>query len=71
MTGRYRRGLVSGGRFRRSRLSVGTCSAMSAYCRDVFGEIGLVSGRVQRSRLIVGMFRRGLVSVGTCYAESA
>jgi len=44
---------------------------MSAYCRDVFREIGLVSGRDQRSQLLVGMFRRGLVSVGTCSAKSA
>jgi len=42
---------------------------MSVYCRDVFGEVVLVSGRVQRGRLIVVMFR--LVIVGTCSAKSA
>jgi len=44
---------------------------MSAYCVDVFGEVGIVSGRVRRGRLSVGMFRRGLVRVGTCSAKSA
>jgi len=44
---------------------------MSAYCGDVFVEVGLVSGRVRRGRLSVGMFRRGLVSVGTFLAKSA
>jgi len=40
---------------RRCRVSVGMFSAMSAYCRDFFGEVGLVSGRVRRGRLSVGM----------------
>jgi len=63
-------GLLSG-RVRRGRLSVGMCSASSAYCRafsvksglcrDVFGEVLLVSGRVRRNR----------ISVGTCPAKSA
>jgi len=34
---------------------------MSALCRDVFGEVGLVSGLV----------RRGRVNVGSCSAKSA
>jgi len=41
-------------------LIVGTCQARSAYCRDVFGENGLVSGSVRIDRL----------SVGTCSPRS-
>jgi len=48
------------GRFRRGRVIVGTCSAWSAYCRDVFCEVWLVSVSV----------RRGLLSVGTCSSMS-
>jgi len=57
VSGRIRRGRFSVGmcstisvvseRVRRCRLSVGTCSKKSCYCRDVFGEYGLVSGRVR------------------------
>jgi len=39
-------GLVSG-LIRRSRVSVGTCSAKSDLGLDVFGEVGLVSGLVR------------------------
>jgi len=59
--GRFR--LVSGF-VRRCPVSVGTCSARSAYSRDVFGEVGLgrylfievglVSVHVQRGRVCVG-----------------
>jgi len=45
---------------RRCRLIVGTCLAMSGMCRDVFGEVGLVSGRFLRCRF----------NVGTCSARS-
>jgi len=43
-------------RIRPGRVSVGTCSVMSGYCRDVFGEVGLASGLVQRRRVVVGMY---------------
>jgi len=46
-------GLVSV-RVRRGRLSVATCRERSAYCRDVFGAVGLVSGRFRRCVVIVG-----------------
>jgi len=46
------------GHVRRGRLSDGTCSVGSAYCRDVFGEVGLVTEHE----------RRGFVSVETCWA---
>jgi len=45
---------------RRGLVSVETCSARSALCRDVFGEVGLVSVS----------FRRGRDSVGTCTSRS-
>jgi len=41
---------------RRCRLIVGTCLAMSSMCRDVFGEVGLVSGRFRRCRVSVKTF---------------
>jgi len=51
VSGRFRRVRLSGRdvlgevgflsvRVRRSRLSVGTCPARSAKCRDVFGDVG-------------------------------
>jgi len=54
------RGVISSGRFRRGRFNVETCSIISAYCRDVFGDVGLWSGRV----------RRGRFSFGTCSWKS-
>jgi len=52
---------------------VGMCSARSAYCRDVLGEVGLVSGPVRRGRLcdgtcpsMSGRVERGFLSVGSC-----
>jgi len=45
---------------RRCRLSYGTCSVMSDFCRDKFVEVGFVSGSV----------RRGRFSVGSCSAKS-
>jgi len=59
------------GRVRRGRFIVGTCSTMSIFfvgtctplsakCRDAFDEVVLVSGRV----------RRGLLNVQTCLASS-
>jgi len=57
---RVRRGFLRSRIVRRGLVSVETCSASSALCRDVFGEVGLVSVRV----------RRGRVSVGTCSAKS-
>jgi len=56
MSGSDRRrlvGLVSR-RVLRTRVSVGTCTAMLGYCRDVSDEVGLVSGHVRRGRLNVG-----------------
>jgi len=44
----------------RCRVSIGTCSLMSALCLDLFGEVGLGSGHV----------RCGRFSVGTCSAKS-
>jgi len=38
---------------RRGRVSVGTCSAKSGYCRDVIGDVGLVSGLVRQGRASV------------------
>jgi len=32
-----------------------TLKAMSSLCRDLFGDVGLVSGRVRQGRLSVGM----------------
>jgi len=61
MTVRDRRGLVSVGTFSAKSAYVGTCSAMSAKCRDLFSEGALMSGRVLLGR----------VSVGTCMAMSA
>jgi len=52
-------GLVSG-RDRRRLFGVGTCSAMSAKCKDWFDKVGLVLVRV----------RRGRISVGTCSTRS-
>jgi len=46
-------GLLSG-LLRRGRVSVGMCSVRSAFCRELFGEVWLVSGRVRRGRLIDG-----------------
>jgi len=37
----------------RCRFFVGTFTALSAMCRDVFDEVVLVSGRVRRGRLNV------------------
>jgi len=54
MSGRVRWVLVASRSDRRSRLSVGKCSMMTGYCRDMSGEVGLVSGLVRRSRIIVG-----------------
>jgi len=34
---------------------------MSGYCRDLFGDVGLVSGRVRRGRLLSGRVRPGLI----------
>jgi len=42
------------GRVLLGRVSVGTCMAMSDYCRDLFGKVGLMSVRVRRGRLCVG-----------------
>jgi len=63
MSGLYRKlfvevGLVSG-RNLQSPVIVGTCSAMSALCRNV-NDVFLETKRV----------RRGWVSVGTCSAKS-
>jgi len=48
----------------RCRVIVGTCSAISAFCRgvfcevwfvrEVFGDVGLVSGLARRCRVIIG-----------------
>jgi len=46
-------GLLSG-LVRRSRVSVGTCSARADYCRDLLVEVGILSECVRRGRLIVG-----------------
>jgi len=35
------------GLVRHRRFIVGTCSARSDYCRDMFVEVGFVSGRVR------------------------
>jgi len=57
MTGEV--GLVSG-RVRRGQdvfrglLRVVTFTAKSAYCRDVFNDVGLMSVRVRRNNLLVG-----------------
>jgi len=62
-------GLVSG-RVRRGRFSVGTCSAKSAYCRDMSEEVGYcrdVNGEVL---LVWGRVRRGRLSGGTCSTRS-
>jgi len=48
------------GRDWRGMVIVGTCPARSAYCRDLFGKVVLVSARVGR----------GLVNVGTCSVPS-
>jgi len=48
------------GHVRRVRICVGPFSEKSAYCRVVFGEVGLVSGIVLEGR----------VNVGTCSAKS-
>jgi len=53
--------LLVWGRDGRGRLCVGTCSAMSAMCREMIDQVGLVSGRV----------RRGWLNVGTCSSRSA
>jgi len=42
------------GLVRRSRFSVGTCSAKAGYCPDVFGEVDFVLGRDWRGRVIFG-----------------
>jgi len=39
---------------RQCRVSVGTCSVRSGYCRDVFGADCFVPGRVRRSQVNVG-----------------
>jgi len=44
------------GHVRRGQVSVGTCSARSGWCRDVFGNVGLVSGLVRQGRVSVGTF---------------
>jgi len=54
MSGRVRGGLACVGTCSSRRFSVGNFSAITAYCRDVFDEVMLVSGRVQRNRLNVG-----------------
>jgi len=58
-------GLASG-LVRRSRLSAGTCSGISAYCGDLSGEVVLVSGRVRRVELMSRRVQQGLLIVGTC-----
>jgi len=40
---------------RRGLVSVGTSSVMSAICRDMFGNVELVSVRVRRVRISVGI----------------
>jgi len=54
-------------------------SARSAYCRELFGEFGLVSGHIRRCRLISGRVlcgglvsgrvRRSQLCFGTCSAR--
>jgi len=44
------------GRDRRGRVSVLTCQVTSGYCRDISGEVGLVSGRVRLSPVIDGTY---------------
>jgi len=39
---------------RRGLVTVGTCSARSAYCRDMSSEVGIMSGHVRQDRLFVG-----------------
>jgi len=42
-------------RVREGRVSVGTCSAKSVYCPDLFGNVGLVYGHVLRDRVSADM----------------
>jgi len=42
LSGHVRRGRFSDGHVRRGRVNVGTCSAMSVYSRDVFGDVGVL-----------------------------
>jgi len=61
VTGLVRLGRDLQVRVRRRRHIVGTCSAKSGQCRDVFDDVFFVSGRV----------RSVLVIVGTCSTMSA
>jgi len=44
------------GLVRRNRFIDGTCSAWTAFCRDVFWQVGVLSGRARRGRVTVGFF---------------
>jgi len=57
-------GLVSG-IVHRGRVIIIMCSARSAYIRDWFGNVRLVSVSVRRIRLKSGRAWRGWVIVGT------
>jgi len=59
-------------RVRRSRVSLGKCSVMSGYCRNVFCNVGLLSALVPQGRfsvdevgLLTDRVRRGRLCVGT------
>jgi len=55
----------------RRRFFVETCTKKFSYCRDVFGEVWLLSGLVRRVDLVSGRVRRGLVRVVTFSARSS
>jgi len=50
---------------RRGRICVGTGSVKSAYCRDMFGDVGLAAIHDAEFGLLSGRLRRSRVSVGT------
>jgi len=63
-------GLLSG-RVRRGFLSVGTCSARTAKCRDVSGDVGIGSGHFGRGWFIVWTFSARLVCYRVVFGRSA